>query len=140
MDETDTPQRPEELFFILAALADEGVDIQTVAPRFSGRFNKGVEYVGDVGRFEREFDADVAALRAAQREFGLDSSLKLSVHSGSDKFAIYPAIRRVLERTGAGSTSRPPAPRGSRSSSVSPRGAGRDSTSLERSTAPRMGG
>jgi len=102
MDETDTPQSPQELFFILSALAAEGVDLQTVAPRFSGRFNKGVEYVGDAARFEREFGDDVAAVGAARSEFGLDASLKLSVHSGSDKFAIYPAIRRVLERTGAG--------------------------------------
>ena len=102
MDETSGPQSPEELFFILAALADQGVDLQTVAPRFSGRFNKGVEYVGDVVGFEQEFASDVAAVGAARRAFGLDSSLKLSVHSGSDKFAIYPAIRRVLARTGAG--------------------------------------
>jgi tagaturonate epimerase len=102
MDETAAPQSPAELFFILSALAGEGVALQTVAPRFSGRFNKGVEYVGDPAVFERELGLDVAVLGAARREFGLDPALKLSVHSGSDKFAIYPAIRRVLSRTREG--------------------------------------
>jgi hypothetical protein len=102
MDETSTPQSPQELFFILSALAEEGVAAQTVAPRFSGRFNKGVEYVGEVDLFEREFSQDVAVLSAARQEFGMDPALKLSVHSGSDKFAIYPVIRRVLARTGQG--------------------------------------
>ncbi len=49
MDETDEPQSPEELLFILAALADEKVPVQTIAPKFTGRFNKGVDFVGDVG-------------------------------------------------------------------------------------------
>ncbi len=102
MDETDTPQTPAELFFILAALAWEGVPAQTVAPRFSGRFNKGVDYVGDPDQFEREFAADVAVVAHARQAFGLPQTLKLSVHSGSDKFAIYPAINRVLHATGAG--------------------------------------
>ena len=48
MDETDRPQTPGELLFILAAVADGGIPAQTIAPRFSGRFNKGVDYVGDV--------------------------------------------------------------------------------------------
>src|SRR5438034_2474 len=48
MDETDTPQTPPELLIILAALADEKVPMQTVAPKFTGRFNKGVDYVGDI--------------------------------------------------------------------------------------------
>jgi hypothetical protein len=48
MDETDFAQTPAELLIILAAIADEGIPIQTIAPKFSGRFNKGVDYVGDV--------------------------------------------------------------------------------------------
>ena len=51
MDETDAAQSPAELLIILAAIADEDIPIQTIAPKFSGRFNKGVDYVGDVGSF-----------------------------------------------------------------------------------------
>jgi len=102
MDETDTPQGPAELLVILAALADAGIPVQTIAPRFSGRFNKGVDYVGDVGRFEREFEADVAMVAHARRHYGLPEELKLSVHSGSDKFSIYAPMRRALAKSGAG--------------------------------------
>ena len=55
MDETDCPQTPSELLLILAAIADQGIPIQTIAPKFTGRFNKGVDYVGDVEQFEKEF-------------------------------------------------------------------------------------
>ena len=102
MDETDAPQSPLEMFFILAAIAQEGVPIQTIAPKFTGRFNKGVDYVGDVDQFEKEFNDALAAIAFAIAEFGLPETLKLSVHSGSDKFSIYPAIKRALKRTGAG--------------------------------------
>jgi hypothetical protein len=102
MDETDRAQSPAELLIILAAIADEGIPIQTIAPKFSGRFNKGVDYVGDVAQFEREFALDVAAIAYAVQHFGLPANLKLSVHSGSDKFSIYPAIHRVITRFGAG--------------------------------------
>jgi len=102
MDETSKPQTAYELLVILAALADEGVPVTTIAPRFSGRFNKGVDYVGDVERFEREFAATVAVVRHAVSAYGLPSDLKLSIHSGSDKFSIYPAVLRVLHHTGAG--------------------------------------
>ena len=102
MDETDAPQTPPELLLILAAIADEGIPIQTIAPKFTGRFNKGVDYVGDVVQFEREFNEDLAVIAYAVKEFGLPADLKLSVHSGSDKFSIYPAIRRAIRRTGAG--------------------------------------
>ena len=102
MDETDQPQTPVELLFILAAIAQERVPVQTIAPKFTGRFNKGVDYVGDLGQFEREFNDDLAVISFAVREFGLPVNLKLSVHSGSDKFSIYPIIRRALKRTGAG--------------------------------------
>lgn len=102
IDETDTPQTPVELLFILAAMADEGIPAQTVAPKFTGRFNKGVDYAGDVGQFEREFAEDLAVIAFAVGEFGLPTNLKLSVHSGSDKFAIYEPIARALRRSGAG--------------------------------------
>ena len=102
MDETDQPQTPPELLVILALLGDERVPTQTIAPKFTGRFNKGVDYVGDLDQFEREFAADVAVCGFAAAHYGLPESLKLSVHSGSDKFSLYPIIRRTLERTGAG--------------------------------------
>jgi hypothetical protein len=102
MDETDKPQTPPELLVILAAIADQGIPIQTIAPKFTGRFNKGVDYVGDVAAFEKEFNDDLAVIAHAISAYGLPGSLKLSVHSGSDKFSIYPAIRRALARTGAG--------------------------------------
>ena len=102
MDETDQPQTPSELLVILAALADQKIALQTIAPKFTGRFNKGVDYVGDLKQFTSEFNADLAVLKEASRRFGLPSNLKLSVHSGSDKFSIYPVIREALARTGAG--------------------------------------
>ncbi len=102
MDETDMAQSPVELLIILAAIADEGIPIQTIAPKFSGRFNKGVDYVGDVAQFEREFALDVAAITYATSHFGLPENLKLSVHSGSDKFSIYPAIHSTMKRFDAG--------------------------------------
>ena len=102
MDETDAPQTPPELLIILAALADEGVKLQTVAPKFTGRFNKGVDYVGDLAQFEKEFNDDLAVIAYAVTKYGLPENLKLSVHSGSDKFSIYPIIGTALRRTGAG--------------------------------------
>ena len=102
MDETDAPQTPPELLIILAALADEGVKVQTIAPKFTGRFNKGVDYVGDLAQFEKEFNDDLAVIAFAVARYGLPTNLKLSVHSGSDKFSLYPIIRRALARTGAG--------------------------------------
>src|SRR3954451_1569766 len=102
MDETDAPQTPPQLLVILAAIADEKIPIQTIAPKFTGRFNKGVDYVGDVPQFEKEFGEDLAVIAHAVIRYGLPSTLKLSVHSGSDKFSIYGSIRRSLEQTGAG--------------------------------------
>ena len=102
MDETDSPQTPPELLIILAALADEEIPVQTIAPKFTGRFNKGVDYVGDVGQFEKEFNDDLAVIAFAVKQYGLPDTLKLSVHSGSDKFSIYAPIRRALGRFNAG--------------------------------------
>lgn len=102
MDETDCPQTPSELLLILAAIADAGIPIQTIAPKFTGRFNKGVDYVGNVEQFEREFTDDLAVIAHAVQRYGLPKNLKLSVHSGSDKFSIYGAIRRALKTSGAG--------------------------------------
>ncbi len=102
MDETDQPQTPDEMLFILAAIADEGIPAQTIAPKFTGRFNKGVDYVGDVDQFAREFEDDLAVIAFAISEFGLPENLKLSIHSGSDKFSIYGPIGKALKKFGAG--------------------------------------
>lgn len=102
MDETAQPQTPDELFFILAAIAQEKIPAQTIAPKFTGRFNKGVDYVGDVAQFEREFRDDVLVIAHAVKTFGLPANLKLSVHSGSDKFSLYGPIRKALKDFGAG--------------------------------------
>jgi hypothetical protein len=102
MDESNEPQTPVEMFFILAALANEGIPAQTIAPKFTGRFNKGVDYVGDVSQFAREFDQDLAVIRLAVQEFDLPDNLKLSVHSGSDKFSIYAPIHQAIRKYDAG--------------------------------------
>lgn len=102
MDEVDDPQTPAELFFILSALAFNQVPMHTIAPKFTGRFNKGVDYVGDVNQFAREFEQDLLVIDLAVKEFGLPTELKLSVHSGSDKFSIYPPINQILKKYSAG--------------------------------------
>ena len=102
MDETDAPQTAADLAVILAGLADDGVPVQTIAPKFSGRFNKGVDYVGDVDGFLREFGEDVRAVRWSASAFGLPASLKLSIHSGSDKFSLYEGMGRIVRREGVG--------------------------------------
>jgi len=102
MDETDLPQTPAELLIILAAVAEEGIPIQTIAPKFSGRFDKGVDYVGDLAKFSEEFSDDVAVTTFAVRQFGMSGNLKLSVHSGSDKFSLYGPMHRILKKFDAG--------------------------------------
>jgi len=102
MDETDGPQTPVEMLFILAAIADEGIPAATIAPKFTGRFNKGVDYVGDIAKFTKEFEEDLAVVAFAVKEFGLPKDLKLSVHSGSDKFSIYKPINKALKKFDAG--------------------------------------
>lgn len=96
MDEVPSPQTPVELFFILKMLGEEKIPLQTIAPKFSGRFNKGVDYVGDTQKFAAEFEADLMVIDMAVKEFGLPANLKMSVHSGSDKFAIYPYIGSII--------------------------------------------
>lgn len=102
MDETKTPQSPLQLYFILAELARLQVPVQTIAPKFSGAFHKGVDYIGDIALFEREFRQDLAVVAHAVRAFNLPPDLKLSVHSGSDKFSIYGPIHAALKEFGAG--------------------------------------
>ncbi|MCD8533926.1 MAG: tagaturonate epimerase family protein [Verrucomicrobia bacterium] len=102
MDETDSPQTPVELLIILAAISDYKIPIQTIAPKFTGRFNKGVDYVGDVKQFALEFDNDISVLKHAINAYDLPGNLKLSVHSGSDKFSIYESIRQAMRKHDCG--------------------------------------
>ena len=102
MDEVESPQTPVEMLFILKMLADKKVPVQTIAPKFTGRFNKGVDYVGDLEQFAKEFEEDVLIIDYAVKEFGLPEELKLSVHSGSDKFSIYPIISETITKHNKG--------------------------------------
>lgn len=102
LDETDQPQTPPELLVILAMMAEEGIPAQTVAPRFTGRFNKGVDYAGDIAAFRRQFEACLAIIDYAVTQFHLPKNLKLSVHSGSDKFALYTSMHEALKAFDAG--------------------------------------
>ncbi|MBN2862829.1 MAG: hypothetical protein JXN62_06690 [Bacteroidales bacterium] len=102
MDEVPLPQTPVELFFILKMLGDAQIPAQTIAPKFSGRFNKGVDYVGDPEKFAEEFEADLMVIDFAVGEFGLPANLKMSIHSGSDKFAIYPYIASIIKKHNKG--------------------------------------
>ncbi|HJZ39985.1 MAG TPA: tagaturonate epimerase family protein [Bacteroidales bacterium] len=102
VDEAELVQGPLELLFILALLHEKGVELQTIAPKFSGLFAKGVDYIGNVNKFAAEFEQDVAVVRYAIDSLGLPETLKLSVHSGSDKFSIYPSIKTAIRKFDAG--------------------------------------
>jgi tagaturonate epimerase len=102
VDEANSVQSPLELFFILALLKEKGVEAQTIAPKFSGLFAKGIDYMGDIEGFAREIDQDMAIIRYAVEELGMPSNLKLSIHSGSDKFSIYPAVHAAIRKCDAG--------------------------------------
>jgi hypothetical protein len=87
VDETDQPTTHAEHLYITKELKRLGVKWVSLAPRYVGRFEKGVDYIGDAAAFE----ADLAGHAAIARQFG---PYKLSLHSGSDKFSIYPAAMR----------------------------------------------
>jgi len=98
MDEVEDAQTPIELFFILMMIRHFEIPAQTIAPKFTGRFNKGVDYVGDVKGFRQEFEEDLLVIDYAVNLFGLPENLKLSVHSGSDKFTIYPIMGELIRK------------------------------------------
>jgi hypothetical protein len=85
VDETDSPTSPEEHYFFASELRRLGVSLEAMAPRFVGRFEKGVDYIGDAEAFRRSFERHVAVMRTL-------GPYKISIHSGSDKFAIYPIV------------------------------------------------
>jgi len=88
VDETATPTSVAEHVFVAGELRRLGVEWVSLAPRFVGEFEKGVDYIGDLGNFERSFAAHVAVAQ----HFG---PYKISIHSGSDKFSIYPIAARL---------------------------------------------
>lgn len=98
MDEVNDAQSPVEMFFILSAIAQYQIPVQTIAPKFTGRFNKGVDYVGDIKQFAIEFEEDLLVIDYAVKAFGLPENLKLSIHSGSDKFSIYPVMGELIKK------------------------------------------
>ncbi len=102
IDEVEDPHSPEELFFILSALRFYEVYPQTIAPKFTGRFNKGVDYIGDLSIFEQEFEQDLLIVDTAIKVFNMPENLKLSVHSGSDKFSIYKPISKLIRKYNKG--------------------------------------
>jgi len=102
MDEVEDPQTPVDMFFILLMISHFKIPAQTIAPKFTGRFNKGVDYVGNLDQFRKEFEEDLLVIDHAVNTFGLPENMKLSVHSGSDKFSIYPVMGDLLSQHGKG--------------------------------------
>ena len=86
IDETMTPTLPAQHFFVANELTRKGVRVSTVAPRFCGEFQKGIDYIGDL----KQFAAEMKIHAAISRHFGY----KISIHSGSDKFSIFPSAGR----------------------------------------------
>lgn len=102
MDEVDEPQSPAELYFILVLLSKVGIPVNTVAPKFTGRFNKGVDYKGALQVFEKEFEQDLLVIAHCIKTFDLPPDLKLSIHTGSDKFSLYPVMNRLIKKHDCG--------------------------------------
>ena len=101
VDETDLPQTPIDLFLILSMIAAEGIPAQTIAPKFTGRFNKGVDYVGDLVQFEKEFDQDLHVIKFAIKEFGLPETLKPGI-LWLRQILVYPIIKNLIAKHDAG--------------------------------------
>ncbi|GHV84170.1 hypothetical protein AGMMS50212_15100 [Spirochaetia bacterium] len=84
IDETDAPTTPLQHYFVAGELIDAGVSFATMAPRFCGEFQKGIDYKGDLAQFEKEIKIHAVIARHFK--------YKLSIHSGSDKFSTFPSI------------------------------------------------
>ena len=89
IDETATPTEPAQHFYVASELISRGVVPATIAPRFCGEFQKGIDYIGDLAQFEKEFRIHAAIAR----KFGY----KISVHSGSDKFSVFSTVGKYSE-------------------------------------------
>jgi hypothetical protein len=90
VDETDYPTTPAEHIVVVRELKRLGMDFVSFAPRWVGRFEKGVEYIGDLGELQRDFEVHAEIARAL-------GPYKLSLHSGSDKYATYPLIAEATK-------------------------------------------
>ena len=84
IDETISPTTPLQHYFVARELLDNGVSFATIAPRFCGEFEKGIDYIGNLSQFEKEIKIHAAIAR--------HFNYKLSIHSGSDKFSVFPVI------------------------------------------------
>ncbi|HQC16605.1 MAG: tagaturonate epimerase family protein [Spirochaetota bacterium] len=102
MDETDKPQTAAQIAAILVAVDAEKIPISTLAPRFPGKFLKGVDYIGDATEFFHAFEDEAKVLLWASEYLNLPKGLKLSVHSGSDKFKLYKGIHDITARLEVG--------------------------------------
>jgi len=89
IDETVTPTTPEAHFFVASELMKMQVEVTSLAPKFCGEFQKGIDYIGDIDRFGKEFKLHAAIAD----HFGY----RLSIHSGSDKFKVFPIIGRYTK-------------------------------------------
>jgi len=89
IDETQTTTKPEDHRFVAEALKKADIEIVSLAPRFCGEFQKGIDYIGDTSQFEKEFEVHASIAN----EYGY----KISVHSGSDKFAIFPIVSKLTK-------------------------------------------
>ena len=90
VDETDYPTTPAEHIVVVRELQRLGMDFVSFAPRFVGRFEKGVEYIGDIDELQRDFEIHAEIARAL-------GPYKLSLHSGSDKYSTYPLIAEATK-------------------------------------------
>jgi hypothetical protein len=90
IDETTTPTTPLQHYFVAKELIDAGVSFATLAPRFCGEFQKGIDYIGDITQFEKEIKIHSVIARHFK--------YKLSIHSGSDKFAVFPFIGKATKQ------------------------------------------
>jgi hypothetical protein len=102
LDESQEAQKPLELLLILNAVVDEKIPIQTIAPKFVGNFNKGIDFKGNISNFAEEFDLILATVQYAKRNFFFLENLKVSIHSGSDKFSLYPIINKAIKKFNTG--------------------------------------
>lgn len=90
VDETDYPTKPAEHIVVVRELQRLGMEFVSFAPRFVGRFEKGVEYIGDLDELQRYFNVHAEIARAL-------GPYKLSLHSGSDKYSTYPLIAEATK-------------------------------------------
>lgn len=92
IDETSLPTTPLAHIFFVQELRRRGVDFQTLALRFPGEWQKGIDYIGDTDLFSKELEKHVAIAK-------MFAGYRLSLHSGSDKFSVYPALAEKTEKT-----------------------------------------